>query len=338
MDSLCHRPTQRRGEYLSSRWLRDHDGHCGLKRHANSGPPLKLGDEFGGLSLYYDYRRTRIDQFKLDTMGLVAVGAMKEEALLEYDAPLLNFDYLDIEHLDIPVRVIMDASPGAPSEKARRSTVMWALKALSIRLMQNQLFIYLPFVVWYNTQALYRGRLADRWQPINPIQTRNSTSLSFGAVSSDFSLAVISGNTSTDMILESRSPLQDDPYYELKFNYVGQSLSKIPIFESLLQLLLQLGKSDASSIQRRISMARRPYQAFLYMAEAEPRAAHRPFQQFQAVAIAEAIARYVVLQGHYWELTFEFRADSQLVARGCLTKPVQDRTWCAGLFPPGDTS
>lgn len=288
--------------------------------------------------LDYDDRRRTANRFSLESLGICAVSAMKEEALMDYDEALLNFDYVDVLHPSFPLRITMDANAGAPMYKTRRSSVMWALRSLTVGMMSNRLFTYIPFIVDYNYRILYRGRLTDRGGPTNPVQTKNSTLTSAWGLNTNLSLAAIPTNTSNTVLLQGHSSLQNHPQYDITFQYVGQRLSAFRIFESLLQLLLELGKSDAASSHQLISMQSRPFQVWIYMMQVSSLVEGHPFQQFQAVAILEAMARYVVSQGRYGEMTFEFRADGQLVARGCLTRSVQYLAYCQEFFPPGVSS
>ena len=57
------------------------------------------------------------------------------------------------------------------------------------------------------------------------------------------------------------------------------------------------------------------------------------FQQFQAVAVVEAIARFSELQGRWGEMTFKLRADGRVLAEGCIMKAISTRQWCRGLLP-----
>ncbi|KAI4244364.1 MAG: hypothetical protein L6R42_010483, partial [Xanthoria sp. 1 TBL-2021] len=140
---------------------------------------------------------------------------------------------------------------------------------------------------------------------------------------------------STSMILSTRASLQYEPHYQINFNFVGEALSKIRIFKSILALLLHLAKDDHLTVLPQTSMELRQIQARIFIRQVSPPPPMYRFQQYHAVALLEAVARYYVLHGRYTEMTFELIVNGYLVAWGCVTRAVVSRRWCGHMFPNG---
>lgn len=264
---------------------------------------------------------------------------MKEEALQDYEAPLPRLDYVDIYHPENPIRLLMVAAPEAGDTKTVRSSMMWALKTLPLTLMRAHDMAYLHFEVWYRYRPLYQGVVTSRFRRTIPSPKQNGSAAAQQVPKSPFSLAVIP-TKSTTIVLQHPSNLKDHPHYKIEFPDVpGHFIPQYRVFDSLLGLLLRLGKTDAARILDEVRLDSNEYQVWIFMREVQPGAQDHPFQQFHAVGILEAIARHMVSQagqhGRYKEMAFRFLADGQLVGEGCLTRPVIARTWCEGLTGGG---
>ena len=291
-----------------------------------------MRDEFTGLSLRYNAQIGMRLEYSTENLALLAIAAMKEQALEDYNAPLRDFDFEDSFHPENPIRVIMNAAYGAEARKVVRSTVMWTLFTLPVDIMRAQDLAYVDFEVKYRYRPLYQGSLVSRLEPAASHARQNNAPVAHRPPRSPFSLSIITNRESTNVVLETSPYLKDYPLYELEFsNTPGNVLVRFRVFESILGLLLQLGKLDAASSIGRVSLYTVTYQVWIYMREVLPGARVHPFQQFHAVAILEAIARHQTRWQRYKEMTFKFKADGILIGEGCLTRPVNDRAWCAGL-------
>ncbi|KAL8764778.1 MAG: hypothetical protein Q9209_007887 [Squamulea sp. 1 TL-2023] len=294
--------------------------------------PILINDEFTGLLL-----RSRIEtgpnRFTAESLGLFAIVAMKEQALLDYNEPVLDYDFIDHVHPGPRLRIIIRAvTPSIPSAKVRRSTVMWIINEVAVGMMWTQYLHRLSFNVDWQGQHIYEGSLLLDVFQTAPRPLRDLDSTNTRDLSPPRALVVIPVN-STTIRLKDLSNLNDHPRYDLSFDFLPPSqgfvLSQRRFCQALLALLLQLGKADAASNQPRIAMTRHELYAWVYMMQFRTYS----FQQYHAVAIAEAMAEYAKLHGQYQEMTFRFYADGQLSARGCLTRIAQSRQWCRGLFP-----
>lgn len=295
-----------------------------------------LGADFSGLAIRFSRQGRGPNQWTPANLAIVAIHAMHEEALLQWDERLAGIDYSDLSDPDNRVRIRMAAVPAAtvgPHSKAIRSTVMWTLKNLTVELMRLRCLRPLPFQTIYALHILYNGMLEDTGPSLNlPTGTANTT-IDSKATIPPVSLHMSAADT-TRMALKVASPLQNDPHYELRFHFVDVQLSEFNIFESIMDLLLVLGELDATSEQVSYGTTSRGLDVGIYMIGLGT--GEHPFQQFLATAILEAIARYYIQHNRYQQMTFDFLADGMLAAHGCVTKATQARAWCNGL--PSDQS
>ena len=287
-----------------------------------------LGDEFAGLSLHLNQQRRLPIVFTTESIAIAAIHAMKETALEEYHGILSHFDYTDILPPANPVRMVMVPTPSSFAAPLKRSTVLWTLKTFTIELMKMAILYSLTFKVKYQMHDLYSGMLTS---PKSGFAVYNQ-SLSHHH---PLSLTTAPLETPTSVSLKPPAYLQDHPHYQINFNLLGDVLSKIWIFESILTLLLQLAQYDYSTVLPRTSMELRQVLARIYIIQVSPPPPLYRFQQYHAVALLEAVARYYVLHGRYTEMTFELVMNGFLVASGCVTKVVYSRRWCRGMSPDG---
>lgn len=280
-----------------------------------------LSDEFSGLDLRLNRARIQADVFTTESIAIAAIHAMKKSALEDYDGPLNHFDFTDILPPANPIRILMVPAPTSFVAPLKRSTVLWTLKSLTIDLLRMAILYPLSFQVRYERHDLYLGSLAS---PRLDVASRS--------LSHPLSLTTIPVQNSTSVILSTRVSLQYEPHYQINFNFVGEALSKIQIFGSILTLLLHLAKDDHLTVLPQTSMELRQIQARIFIRQVSPPPPMYRFQQYHAVALLEAIARYYVLHGQYTEMTFELIMNGYLVARGCVTRAVASRRWCGQMF------
>lgn len=293
--------------------------------------PLNLGARFSGLRLRPSREVGVPQQFTTESLGLLAVSALKEEALLEFNDPLYHYDSADFVYPESAIHIYLHAEVvDLHPEKVKRGTVMWAINAAAEEMMRTRYLRRMPFAVDFYDENLYSGFVALEYDPAALEAHRTNSSQSAGSTFAPLSL-VTHGTNSSIFNLRSPSPLHDYPHYTLSFDFVdspGSVISDYHIFKTLMALLLKLAPSDAASIIPRIWMQS---SAWIFMDEADPPVHNHPFQQYHAVAIVEAISKYYELHGQYREMTFRFYADGRLVAQGCVTKPEEGRIWCAGM-------
>ena len=291
-----------------------------------------LGDEFSGLSLDYDRRRQTLNQYPLEHLALTAIAAMKEESLKDYYAPVFSYTFSDLHHPENSIRIVMNIVRGAALAKLRRCTVMWAINRLATSLMREELLVYLPFEVKYRGALVYQGAIQSGSNSVALHLNLNDSSVSDLASTSPMSLVSVPSSLART-VLHNDTSVNDFPTYDLDFEYTGHLLPMFRVFESILSLLLELGKSSGARVFENISLRMARFQVFIYMTDTVPPVAGHPFQHFQAVAVLEAIARNLVSRDQYVEMTYVLKADGHPFSRGCLTRPIPIRAWCNGLFP-----
>ncbi|KAL8860998.1 MAG: hypothetical protein Q9178_002511 [Gyalolechia marmorata] len=268
-------------------------------------------------------------------MGLFAIAVLKEQALLQYDAFMTDLDFMDHVHPEPPIRIVFRAeTPSILHTKVRRSTVIWAISRLAVEMMRGRILHRLPFQVFYRSQLIYSGSVALEDNPALPASSGNGGFPAERAQLTPASMTVIPID-STNVSLKNVSIQDDHPQYSLSFAFIDQRGSVIRdyyILRALIATLLQLAKLDAASSQLLVAVTSGELQAWVFMRGVRPLSADYRFQQYHAVAIVEAIARYYELHGQYQEMTFRFRANGHLLAEGCVTNPVPSRQWCRGMF------
>ncbi|KAL8984100.1 MAG: hypothetical protein Q9205_001838 [Flavoplaca limonia] len=281
-----------------------------------------VGNEFAGLTLHCNKHRTSRNRFSVEQLAIASIDALKDEALQDYTATVLEFDFTESMPIQVPFRIVMRAAPGAASGMLRRSTVMWAIRALTIDLMGTRFLHPLLFTIKYHGADLYGGILA---QPTGP--PAHPVNLDM-AVTPPLSLT-----NNINVLFKDTASLQDQRQYEVGFRLLGSDLSRNQIFGAIMTTLLQLAPSDAYSVQPHVAMEE-AFSAWIFISQALVPAPGYMFQQYHAVALLEAVARYYVPRQRYQEMVFELRQDEYITATGCVTKALLARRWCS--FPEGE--
>ncbi|KAL9003070.1 MAG: hypothetical protein Q9188_004037 [Gyalolechia gomerana] len=263
---------------------------------------------------------------------------MKEEALLEYNDALIDFDFMNYAHPQPPLRFLMNAEIQRMFyAQVKRSTVLWTINALAVDMMRTRYLHHLPFKVTSYSELIYSGFLTLEGDPTTEQPPPKNLSEVAKTLSHPLYLAAKPIN-STSFSLHSYSKLRDHPAYTIEFAFVpsGTELSAYLMFRAFLALLLQLAKADAATTLPRTSIMQPDLQAWVFMRPVQHPQSRYVFQQFHAVALVEAMARYMQLQAKFREMTFQFHADGQLLADGCVVRGVQYRRWCFGLYMGDD--
>ncbi|KAI4281538.1 MAG: hypothetical protein L6R38_003620 [Xanthoria sp. 2 TBL-2021] len=245
---------------------------------------------------------------------------MKEEAREDYTAAVREYTFTDTLAPQVPIRIVLRAAQGAADSMLKRSSVMWSIRALSLDLMRTRFFHPLLFTVKYHDRDLYGGVLLEP----------SSVAVPADAGKTDVFLPQSSSENITSVLRRD----DDQTQYQVAFRFVGERLSQFQIFRALLTALLQLAPSDAASVQYQIAIDDSMSSVWVFMRQILLPAPGYTFQQYHAVALLEAAARYYVLHGQYMEMVFEIRMDGHLTATGCVTRAIRARRWCT--FPEGE--
>ncbi|KAI4276449.1 MAG: hypothetical protein LQ337_002465 [Flavoplaca oasis] len=281
-----------------------------------------VSNEFAGLTLHCDKHRTSRNRFSVEQLAIASIAAMKEEALKDYTATVLEFDFTETTPVQMPFRIVMRAAQGAAISMLKRSTVMWAIRALATDLMRTRFLHPLLFVIKYHGADLYGGILA---QPTGPPAH---------SVNPDMAVAPpLSLTNEINVLFQDTGSLQDRRQYEVGFQFLGSDLLRTQIFGAIMTTLLQLAPSDAYSVQPHVAVEE-AFSAWIFMSQAAVPAPGYTFQLYHAVALLEAVARYYVSQQRYQEMVFELRTGEYIMATGCVTKGLLARRWC--IFPEAE--
>ncbi|KAL8758372.1 MAG: hypothetical protein Q9199_001547 [Rusavskia elegans] len=281
---------------------------------------MTVGDDFSGLSLQCNKVRTGPNIFSIESIAIATITAMKEEAREDYTATVREYTFTDTLAPQVPIRIVLSAAPGAADSMLKRSSVMWSIRALSIDLMRTRFFHPLLFTVKYHDRDLYAGVLLDP-SNVAVFTDAGKTDAALPQSSSKNISSVLRGD-------------DDQTQYQAAFRFVGERLSQFQIFRALLTALLQLAPSNAASVQQQIAMDDSLYLVWVFIRQVLVPTPGYTFQQYHAVALLEAAARYYVLHGQYMEMVFEIRMDGHLTATGCVTRAIRARRWCS--FPEGE--
>ncbi|KAI4230667.1 MAG: hypothetical protein LQ349_006109 [Xanthoria aureola] len=257
----------------------------------------------------------------MESIAIAAITALKEEAREDYTATVREYIFTDTLPPQRPIRIVLRAAQGAAGSMLKRSSVMWSIRALAIELIRTRFFQPLLFTVKYHDRDLYGGILFEPIGAANPADAGNPA----------LTLPQPSFSNISNVLRRDKISLQDENRYQVGFRLVGERMSPLKTFEALLTTLLQLAPSDAVSVQDRIAMESRTYLVWVFMRQVGPPAPGYILQQYHAVAVLEAVARYYVAQGQYTEMEFEIRMDGLLTATGCVTRALRARRWCT--FP-----
>ncbi|KAL9580167.1 MAG: hypothetical protein Q9212_004658 [Teloschistes hypoglaucus] len=295
----------------------------------------QLDDDFAGYALGYTREHSGSNVFTMEEMALCAIAAMKEQAVQDYDDYVRDFSFFDREHPENPVYWLMRSSPSAISTNLRRSSVLWTLMVLTTQLMHLQYFRTMAFYVSRDQIPVYNGFLQNRNPRIHLPETAtvDNGTLTARALSSNYSYTGILKNA-TSMVLRPSTGLnlKDDPEYTLDYNFAGVPLSPFGVFESILELMLVLGKIDARAEQSRISIVYGRLQVSIYLMQSFPFAPGHSLRQYMAVSVLDAVARYYVASQVWKEMTVVLNVDGIPLAKGCVTLAVRGKEWCRGMF------
>ena len=208
---------------------------------------------------------------------------------------------------------------------------MWATNRVTIWMMASEYLRKISLTVHYMGGLLYTGIVTTIDDSLALGPPRDGSLLSHrGRVLPSFLVSV--PTDSTTVVLRNLRHLDDDPHYELSFQFLPtRMLTGYNIYQALLALLLEEGKADAESTQQRISLSRREYKAWVFMMQSHLPMRGKDLRMFEAVAIAEAMARHQVFVDRFGEMTFRLLVDGEARATGCITKAVHNRRWCSGM-------
>ncbi|KAI4190137.1 MAG: hypothetical protein L6R41_001006 [Letrouitia leprolyta] len=290
-----------------------------------------VGDEFTGLRLL-PTRNAGVNQFSFEALGLFAIAALKEEALLDYNEPVFDFVFMDSAHPQPPLSISLSAETQTLLyNSVKRSTVLWSINSLAVDMLRTNYLHQLPFKVTAFSNLIYSGLLNLETTQQPPSNNISTIAAAKTALANPLDLTPRPINSTTFSL---HTPTQNPPPYTIEITFVDRG-SRFPlptIFRTFLALLLQLSKADAATPLPRIAFAQSDLEAWVFMQDSLQSSAENPLQQYHAVALVEAMARWMDLSGRWGEMTFRSYADGNLMADGCVIRALRGRRWCGRLL------
>ena len=286
-----------------------------------------LNDRFTDLSVYYDLITSEV--FTVNQIALGFINAMKIQALKDFNQHIINYAFIDTEYADDPIRIRMEGAPGAPEGKLVRCNIMYAIKTLAMDLLARGRRNGAVFFLSYNGQPIYNG-IFDMKNEVALLEPSSNTSanLSVISVQKKGALSTRSLNIADSSSTRLSIPGSDDVEYYVDFDLRGRLVTKASFFSAILEFMLTLAQRDSADPIEAVSQSTGTDLVWIFARHVR---SDFQLQGFELLAILEGMARHVVNQGRYMEVVFSFYINSNLVATGCVTKPIESRRWCNGL-------
>ena len=282
--------------------------------------------------VFVGYHPRRLTSFSVEEVALGFINALKLESLEDASEQIYTYAFDDNEYEDGVIRIRCRTVPYAPLGQDTRANIMYILGTLPIILMRDNFIAGVSFYETYDRRMLYSGVLNRNNHPPRLTmanQTTDNSSSSAVASQKRSPNNQLLGFQQTDNTTMKFTVPGTNENLELKMYFVGRRISKVHMFEALINSMLFWGLEDSSEEVEATAMTEAQMPAWIFMRR-NP-ASPQLFQIFQLLAIVEAMARYCTQQGIYSELVYDFFFDGSLVSGGCVTAPQYSREWCKGL-------
>ena len=285
-----------------------------------------LTNRFEGISISYVPFRARAAPINQVALGFI--NAMKLQALEDCDQHITSYTYTDTEYENTGIRIRINAAAAAPQGQLVRCNMLYAIKTLGLEQLNREILYGARFLESYHNQPLYSGIFDDLNDPSLEKSSNSSTDPSQAIVQEKGALRtqVLDATNSTTSRLD--IPGSIDVEYEVKFFASGVLIPKVDIFSTILEFMMALAQRESDDKIESASQATSTDPAWIFVKCGE---SSFSLQVFELVAIMESIARWAVTGRHYYELSFYFYIDREIVAHGCVTAPTTAREWCQGL-------
>ena len=289
-----------------------------------------LNDRFTDLFVYYDLLTSEV--FTVNQIALGFINAMKIQALKDFNQHIVNYAFIDTEYADDPIRIRMEGVAGAPEGKLVRCNIMYAITTLAVDLLVRGHVNGAVFFLSDNGQPIYNGIFDHKNEVALPEPFSNtSANLSEISVQKKGALTALgprSLNTANSSSILLSIPGYEDVEYRVDFDLVGRPIIKSFFFSAILEFIFTLAQRDSADSIDAVSQSTGIDLPWIFARRAR---SDFQFQGFQLLAILEGMARHVASRERCSELVFSFYINSDLVATGCVTRPIESRRWCNGL-------
>lgn len=297
----------------------------------NTSVNATVNDAANGLSV--EYLQQLLTEFTVEQIALGFTNALKLQGLEEARERQTSYNFVSTEYPEDNVSISMEAVRLASRAPKIRSSVMYALAVLPTILMDNNLLSGVEFLETYQQRRLYYGVL-DKNTDHATLQLGNQTTNTSAVTTSErralhpLQLTVQNVNATT-MILT--VPGANSPVLYLALHLVGLPIPQKGMFSMILKMMYGMGLTDAGDDVGAAEQSDNSDHIPVWIFVQKNPDTDFPFAVYHVLGILEGIARFCVQQGTYRELVYELFADGELVSAGCITQPVEQRKWCAGL-------
>lgn len=288
-----------------------------------------LNSRFADLTVHYiPLGRTG---FTLNEVALGFINAVKRQAIKDCEQHITSYTYTDTEYEDNSIRIRINAAAGAPEAQLIRCNFLYALKTFAIDILTHRRVNGARFTESYRGQLLYIGVLDNKNDARLLEQSTNASADHSDMIAQEKrEPSTQSLDTTNSTIVLFTIPGTNDDEYQIEFDYRGNSIPRMGMFSSVLEFMMTLAQVDSSSPVENINQATSTDSVWIFVIPNQGSTAS--LKGFQLAAILESIARNAVNKRRYWEMSFTFLVNRVIVAKGCVTAPIQSRAWCQGLM------
>lgn len=215
-----------------------------------------------------------------------------------------------------------------------RCNILYAMKTLAIDLMARHRPYGAVFTESYRGQLLYDGLFNNKNDVHSTVQSSNASANIIDTTAqekralSTHSLNVTNSSTTVITI-----PGSANIEYRIDFDFRVYRLGKPGVFSAILEFMMTLAQLNSAGPIENAAQATSTDLAWIFVRH-EPESGFQ-LQVFQLLAILESVARHFANRDRFEEMLFDFYADRQYVAGGCVTRPELSRAWCQGLREGG---
>ena len=256
---------------------------------------------------------------------------MKQEALKDCDQLITSYIFTDTEYETSNIRIRMNAVEAAPQQHLVRCNLLYGIKTLAIRQLAHEARYGAKFIESYHGQILYSGTLDEQNDESSSLEPFSNSSAESSETTTQKKQAL--STQSLDVTNSTHTLLaitgSNDVRYKIDFYFAGRVIGKIAIFATVLETMMTLAERDSEDVIVDFSQAR-PSDLFWVFVKHDSDSIY-PLQVYELIAILESLARYTVQKSRYQEMTFYFEINGDMVAWGCITRPMPSRAWCEGM-------
>ena len=247
--------------------------------------------------------------------------AMAAEALLDSDALLPKYFFVNEDHPENPVRICLISASGTFLAGLVRRNMTWSSIQLPLQLFDHPYIWSVHFLVDIHRRHSCFGRLDRRTSPVFLSNYENMTR----SASTEKKRAESANSTIT---LPSLDNIDSGIIIEF-ISFVGCPLLKTDIYNAILRCLFWQGAVDKAATVGYLKCEDDvPVMIFIiYNLKCR---SQQSLQGHHVIRLMYAVGKYYTERQVYQEFIFRMRFGRQIFASGCVTKAEASRRWCGG--------